>query len=63
MAMSYRTVQGIVTKLGEHHDAKVLEWCEKLKSAKLCDVSKLIMLTKTMIKIIYSTYAGTYKQY
>ena len=39
VTMSYTVVQGLIKKLGDNHDGKVLEWCEKLRLAKLYNVS------------------------
>ena len=39
VTMSYTVVQGVIKKLGENHDSKVREWCEKMRLAKLNNVS------------------------
>ena len=39
VTMSYTVVQGVIKKLGENHDSKVREWCEKMRLAKFNNVS------------------------
>ena len=32
VTMSYRSIHNFITRLGENHDKKVLEWCEKIET-------------------------------
>ena len=70
VTMSYTVVQGVLKKLGENYDSKVREWCEKMRVAKLNNVSyiatpyKALQLLNTMfIRSHQVQPTHIYKQY